>query len=334
LAHASGSGRRCFIHIGTHKTGTTYLQRAITEHAERFAEAQILVPKTGRPHRPEEPANIGHHNIAWQLSGNPFFDPEFGTLEELGAEIAASPLRDAIVSSEDFAIAYDKPDRLERLRDTCIAAGLQPTIMVYLRDQASYARSLYAMWVIDEGLAAPFERFHTLIADTQMLCVGASRLPFHYDTLLAPFARCFGEENVVVRPYRGDRAPEFLLEDFLSLLDAPLAFEYGDLHVECRLNGTASALAIMGALFRKSKIGGLEPLAIAAREGIPSAPLDRPFIGVGPDARHRFESQFCESNARVAKTYGASIVFEVPDLATWQAQDAFSRACLREWNIT
>jgi hypothetical protein len=167
-----------------------------------------------------------------------------------------------------------------------------------------------------------------------MLNVGASRLPFHYDTLLAPFARCFGEENVVVRPYRGDRGSDFLLRDFLSLLDAPIAFEDASPTVDRRLNGTASALAIMGALFRKSKIGGLEPLQIAAREGIAIAPLDRPFIGVGPDVRDRFESQFFESNARVAKTYGASIVFEVPDLPTWQAQDAFSRACLREWHIT
>jgi hypothetical protein len=189
------------------------------------------------------------------------------------------------------------------------------------------------MWVIDEGLAAPFERFHTLIADTQMLCVGASRLPFHYDTLLAPFARCFGEENVVVRPHRGDRAPKFLLQDFLSLLDAPIAFEDASASVERRLNGTVSALAIMAALFRKSKTGGLEPLEIAAREGIPIAPLERTFIGVGPDARERFETQFCESNARVERSYGTSIVFEVPDLPTWQAQDAFSRACLREWNI-
>ncbi len=332
MARDGGSGRRCFIHIGTHKTGTTYLQRAITTHAERLAAAQILVPKTGRPYRPGESACIGHHNIAWQLSALSRFDPAFGTLEDFATEIAASPLRDAIVSSEDFAIAYDKYDGLERLRDACVSAGYRPTIVVYLRDQASYARSLYAMWVIDEGLVVSFERFLAYVAEIEMLSVGESRLPFRYDALLAPFARCFGRENVIVRPYRGDRSPEFLLHDFLALLDAPIALDEERVGVD-RLNSTVSALAVMSALHRNAKMRALGPHDIAARDGLPIAALERPFIGVGPDARRRFEEQFSASNARVEKLYDTSIPFEIPDRATWEAQDVFARACMREWKL-
>lgn len=58
--------RTCFVHIGTHKTGTTSLQVALNRHCTELDGQYYLYPRTGRPTM----APDGHHNIAWEIAGD------------------------------------------------------------------------------------------------------------------------------------------------------------------------------------------------------------------------------------------------------------------------
>ena len=90
-----------YLHVGTHKTGTTAIQALLATRSEVFARSGLFVPRTGRTDEAS-----GHHNIAWQLNDDPRYRPECGTLEGLCGELKASPHPVAILSSEDFEYLY------------------------------------------------------------------------------------------------------------------------------------------------------------------------------------------------------------------------------------
>ena len=89
--------RTCFIHIGTHKTASTYLQRFISLNEEVLAKCDIFVPRSGRTH-----AGSGHHNIAWGLSDDRRFMNGAGDISDMIAEIEGCPEKNVLISSEDF----------------------------------------------------------------------------------------------------------------------------------------------------------------------------------------------------------------------------------------
>src|ERR1044072_876913 len=99
--------RRCFLHLGTHKTGTTSLQALLNESYLKLRELGYLYPRAGRP--PEVP--FGHHNIAWEISGDRGFRAENGGIEDLLAEIKGVP-HDVIISSEDFECSLGRDGAL------------------------------------------------------------------------------------------------------------------------------------------------------------------------------------------------------------------------------
>src|SRR5215203_3005331 len=97
--------RRCFLHIGTHKTGSTSLQVLLYAHPTVLQAHGCLYPKTGRS--PDSPA--GHHDIAWEISGDARHQRAYGTIDDLAVEIASVP-HDIILSSEDFECSICQRD--------------------------------------------------------------------------------------------------------------------------------------------------------------------------------------------------------------------------------
>src|SRR5215831_15350027 len=89
--------RTCHVHIGTHKTGTTSLQLAMSENAPALLRHGYLYAATGRP--AEVPT--GHHNLAWEITADRRFRPAYGTLEDLIREVRHHS-GDVILSSEGF----------------------------------------------------------------------------------------------------------------------------------------------------------------------------------------------------------------------------------------
>lgn len=66
------------LHIGTHKTGTTTLQRFCASASDALAERGILYPRSARP---RYGPTAGHHLIPWSIrgkrGGNPYLDRLF-----------------------------------------------------------------------------------------------------------------------------------------------------------------------------------------------------------------------------------------------------------------
>lgn len=145
--------RRCFIHIGTHKTGTKSIQLALSSHSEGLQERNFLYPLTGRP--PEAPH--GHHNLAWEVSGDSRFRKRHGSVKKLLKEISGST-HDVILSSEDFECCVHQRESFSDFILCLQGSGFDIKLLVYFRNQIDYARTLY-LQLIPFGFDKPFGHF-------------------------------------------------------------------------------------------------------------------------------------------------------------------------------
>lgn len=275
----------CYVHVGTHKTGTTSLQMLLTRNERVLAEAGIHVPRAGQAWPPS-----GHHNIAWELNTDARFDPRQGTLAQLVEEIAAVQAPIACVSSEDFEYLHEKPDRLEHLAASLQSAGYDARIIIYLRPQAEYAESLYPTLLMHD-LAADFGQFLNAILRDGLFAYRVWTFRFDYTALLEPFARVFGPERLIVRPYRSGAPVDALPRDFMEIVSAGAAgFSFDRLSPVGRLNDSGTVLEGLRAALRSdgsADTGSFHP------------------IGLGTSLR--MVRRFWRDNRRVRARYGVRV---------------------------
>ncbi len=323
------------MHVGTHKTGTTTLQHALRSHEDAFAHVGVLVARTGRPFAPDGGRDNANHNIAFDLNADARFAAGAGTLDDLRAELAATPLPMAIVTSEDFAFAFDARERLERLREAVRDAGFDPAIVVYLREQAAYAQSLYAMLAGSAPeYAVTFDEYAEYIFDETKFRYGFRDLPFDYDELLDGFAAVFGRDRIFARAFRTDRGDDYLLRDFVAVIE-PGAFDVEAFGSAPRLHEARTFEGVLETLRRAYGAihgEGLPAREIAARAGFDAAILERPFAAIAPEQTHRFRARSAAANARVRVAYGVEIEQTTPrDPGLSEMQNVLLRVCASMW---
>lgn len=127
-----------FVHIGTHKTGTTSIQNFLRARALMLRECGIFVPTAGTLS-----GVSGHHNIAWQVRNDPRYRINVSGIDELIAELKCSQASTAVISSEDFEYLAQYPRELKSFDERLEAAGFTTKYLVYFRDVEAYARSLF-----------------------------------------------------------------------------------------------------------------------------------------------------------------------------------------------
>ena len=194
-----------YLHVGTHKTGTTAIQAFVTTHSETFARTGLFVPRTGQIDEAS-----GHHNIAWELNADARYRPGFGTLAGLCEELKASPQAAAIISSEDFEYLYCDPRALEVLKVAFGGCGYQVEVLIFLREQSAMIGSLYQE-LLKHGLDMHYSAFTcAVIKNGEFAMHGKWRYCLSYERLVAGFAAVFGEAHVHCRRYERPVQAAFL----------------------------------------------------------------------------------------------------------------------------
>jgi len=279
--------RRLLLHAGLHKTGTTAVQYFLYRLTDKLRVAGVLYPATGRP----DFVTCGHHNIAWQLAGDPRFDAAHGTLDQLAAEIAAFP-GDAVLSSEDFASVLDRPERLAPLLRHPALAGHAITLLLTLRDQVSYFEALYVE-LLRHGVVLPA----ALVAERAMadgvLRTGPRAYPFDFAALHAALLRNAGL-TVALRTYDRPQGGS-ALADFLAFARLPVAATPVD--AALRLNPRPDVLAMMVPFCGTS----IKPLLGEIRiQGL----LRGRLAHLAPAMRARMAARFAPGNAALVQQAG------------------------------
>jgi hypothetical protein len=202
--------RRCFIHIGTHKTGTTSLQHTLSTHSHELEGFGYCYPRSGRP----QMAPHGHHNIAWEISNDERFSQEVGSIDDLLTELADLPY-DVILSSEDFECSAHHSEQFSLFVERLKRCRFDVKFIVYFRNQIEYAESLYLTMLLFE-LNTPYRKYIDEILESGKFCWRSWIFPFDYDEFLTRLRSIDGVE-LVVRSYDALEKGA-LVSNFLSIL--------------------------------------------------------------------------------------------------------------------
>lgn len=277
--------RTAFVHVGTHKTGTTSIQALLGMNDAALHAAGVLIPRTARAAE-----QFGaHHNIAWELLGDGQFDPARGTVDALLDELSASTVPHVCISSEEFEFLYLSPPAMQRLREALRECGYVATIVLYLRPQADYIESLYAE--ISRRWDVSFNTFFEAILRDGIY----GRTRFDYAAVTAAFAGVFGRENLIVRAYRSSATSEALLREFAgTIVSRPL--DIRTLDMPARLNRMACFPDVVA--MRERLLDCSVPHRISPEQ--PFDPLDA-FDLI------RIALRFAGGNAALRRDYGVDV---------------------------
>lgn len=145
---------KLYLHAGTHKTATSYLQSIIRDNRDLLRDHGIMIPHAGM-------APVGaHHKLAdyfWKSSS--VSDPATEDFHNLMTELdnAGQDVRAVLITSEKFS-SFRKldPDRLAQFFDHFTSVEL----LLYVREQTDYLLSRYNSILVSGGTAVKdFEHF-------------------------------------------------------------------------------------------------------------------------------------------------------------------------------
>jgi hypothetical protein len=201
-----------FVHIGTEKTGTTYIQNFLGKNRNKLLKLGYLYPQT--------PGIENHTKLAAYAQDDNTFDDLRGFLKnktakdvnkfrkafkkELLAEVSKYCAPNILFSGEHCSSRLLTVQEVSRLKGLLDQLGNDIKIIVYLRRQDQLLLSTYSTWVKSGAtgkLDLPSQR--------------RTRERYDFAVLLGRWAAIFGASNLIVRPYDRDRfIDNDLLQDF------------------------------------------------------------------------------------------------------------------------
>ncbi|MBZ0294052.1 MAG: hypothetical protein K8L99_15935 [Anaerolineae bacterium] len=199
--------KKLYIHIGYPKTATSSIQQGLHQNSAELALHGYCYPATGL-------IGVGKHALAHDIQGN-----VHSRIQQLIREMRSGSLENFILSSERFA-TFSRPE-IEQLQRVC--ADFDTYIVVYLRQQDAFIQSLWSQkskigvqrgsfvdWV-DVLLATP--GYNVGVADE-----GVSPIPvvLDYEQTLRMWARVFGLDHILVRPFERSQLHPNILVDLLQ----------------------------------------------------------------------------------------------------------------------
>lgn len=196
-----------YIHIGTHKTGSTSIQYFLFKNRNKLKEQGFLYPLSGIPKK-----NLfGQHHLAAAFLENlqiNTYNPNSGGWEEVISEADALPDKKIIISSENFSHPRFDLEQIYKVKDYLSQYTVK--IVVYLRRQDNYLISQYRQFIGANKYSDSFQRF---ISEQKWL--------IDYYQILKPWQEVFGTKNIIVRVFEPERFKNDLLDDFLDAIDYP-----------------------------------------------------------------------------------------------------------------
>lgn len=147
--------KRCYIHLGIHKTGSTAIQHALGKGRDFLLQENIYVPRAGMA----APDVAAHHHIAFELNDPKRFEPAKGGMSELAAELRAENPATVVLSTEAFCWTVSVPSRLPRLREPLLELGYELHWIVYFRSYPEWAESAYTQLAKTLSVTRPFDEW-------------------------------------------------------------------------------------------------------------------------------------------------------------------------------
>lgn len=204
------------IHIGVHKTATTFIQNLLWVEREMLLQHGILYPKAGILFN-------GHHRLGGSLINEMdanvlkrIEQPRFALIaeipcwQELVAEVDEHRPERLLISSEEFEW-YARPAELADHFGT-IFPDATVRVAICLRRQDDYLESLYQEFVRSPGLRSK-RTFHEVFADPSIA---------DYFKLIDRWAQAFGVNALKLATFE-DFRQQGVLNAYINFLELPVA---------------------------------------------------------------------------------------------------------------
>lgn len=142
------AAKRLVLHIGLHKTGTTFLQHQFQAHRKALLKHKVLFPETALSHQsaPLRPGAIaGHQQLVAATRED---DPVLWA--KLGREVRNSRANTVVISAENmlFPTAPDRRDLITHLLDR-LSGFDQIDVVAVVRRPDVYLEHFWREWVAD-----------------------------------------------------------------------------------------------------------------------------------------------------------------------------------------
>ncbi len=199
---------KIILHMGTHKTATTYLQELFAANRALLGEHGFVYPTVGKFH--------GHHMLLTEwVSMAPSYTPKGGTqvVWDFLINSYAHTDQTVIISSEEFSRAYPERVDMAQLRDR-LSAFDEVEIICFLRDQKSFLQAIY-LEISKSRSPEPLPEMLRIAKED----FTADGLWLDYNLLYDHFRTGFGADEIKLIPF--DRAVKHtggMLGCFLDLI--------------------------------------------------------------------------------------------------------------------
>ncbi|WP_251929727.1 hypothetical protein [Salinibacter ruber] len=277
-----------YLHIGTHKTGSTAIQGALRRHSRDLKDEGILRIPT-------------HHSLLKKLMRAKSSDPAFASqvreelAQNLNSELSSSSDSRLILSYEGlsghFLTGYSNTEVVaETLRQAF--DDLDVEVIVYLRRQDDFVESMYTQ-MIYQGEAYSFDQF---ISQSDIDQID------WYD-LVNAYGSKFGADKIHVRRYHRKFLPEpySLIQDFGRVVGSEVLSRY---ETSKTANSGYSRTALEIARRTNPYLDDREQSQL---RGILQASNTKKFFEsysfFAPDERRTFLEQHASSNRRILDEY-------------------------------
>lgn len=192
--------KKLVLHIGSHKTATTFIQGSLANNTDVLRKMGILYPKSGQIYE-------AHFRLCWKLRDPAFANTPLTEIDDWAAlieEIQADPAEMAIISAEEFGLAIN-PVRLTALKDI-----FDIQIVHYLRSPESYMESFYNQFVKD-FITRETRPIHTYIAEERLHFLNTRGI-------LEPWLNVFGQDAISLRIFSKDALKDGILHDLFKTI--------------------------------------------------------------------------------------------------------------------
>lgn len=235
---------KCYLHIGTEKTGTTTIQAFFSTNRKQLAERGYYYPESvGLPNNRFLPV------VAYNSSKRDEFTNKLGifsdeelielqkkTIQTLKLEISKLPPDTTVVfSSEHIQSRLTTIQEIQALKNILNEVGFDDiTVIVYFRNPAETANSLFSTAIktgsTDRTVPPPTNTYYENICN-------------HKKTV-EKFTSVFSKDKVVIRLFRKDKLINHsLIHDILHSIG--LNFNITDLTIPKNQNESLSLLGLM-----------------------------------------------------------------------------------------
>ena len=292
----------CIIHIGTEKTGTTFLQNWLYENGRRLQKQGVSLTRTaGYPNNRKLVAflqeNLDDYHAENRISGQADRDQFFeGFKDQFITEIKTLSQRynAVILTSEHFHSRFRTQSSITKLRDLLAPYFSEFRIVCYFREQSQVRTSLYSTTLTVQNTVS-LEEFQN--------DVDPSSDYYNYLSFFEKWERVFGNSALKPRLYEPGR---FFGDDLrLDFLQAALpALKPGKLSFN-QSSANASVSRSVARLFRtinKARPrfieGFVDPTPMAFRQAVRSMAALQGSAPLVDDRQSEMFWAFNDSNVR------------------------------------